>query len=161
MSRLPPSVLERWDMLSARERRLIFLGAVAVLLFVLYMLLRGAGEEVESGVELAAAPPAALSSPMPVAPLPAAVPPPPPAAPAVAPTSLMLYGVVGGGTDGGSAILGPAGGKQRLVRIGRPAAPGATLKEVGASHAVLATASGDVRLELIQLIPPAVPAAPQ
>lgn len=166
MSPLPPSVLERWETLSARERRLIFVGAVAVLLFLLYLMLRGAGSEVESGVELAAAPPAGPApgaAPVPAAP---AMPAPTPAAPApvapiVSPASLMLYGVIGGGTDGGAAIVGVQGGKQRLVRIGRPAAPGATLKEIGSDFAVLATASGDVGLQLVQIAPAMVSAPTQ
>lgn len=61
---------------------------------------------------------------------------------------LTLYGVSGGGSEGLAAIIGAASGSQRLVRIGRDYRPGLTLKEVGPSHAVLASAGQDTRLEL-------------
>jgi S1-C subfamily serine protease len=56
---------------------------------------------------------------------------------------LVLSGVMGSG-----AILTFPDGKQRAVPIGREIVPGLTLKSVGIGHAILASAGGDMRLEL-------------
>lgn len=109
------------------------------------MLLTGSNEAGEPPVELAAQPPAPLFSPprpvvQPLAPsLPAADP--------SAIAALTLHGVLGGGPSGGAAIIGTAPGVQRTVRMGRPVISGVTLKSVGVGHALLATGSGDMRLE--------------
>jgi general secretion pathway protein C len=58
-------------------------------------------------------------------------------------SGLVLRGVLGGG----AAIIGFPDGNQRSVPIGREFLPGVTLKEVALSHVVLATASGESRLE--------------
>lgn len=107
------------------------------------------------------APPA--SEPVAIAPpiLPpvAAAPPPEPTASAQAgadPTALsalVLRGVLGSG-----AVFGD-GASQRLVRLGREVLPGATLKAVGVSHVILATASGDMRLAFNRAATAEAPAA--
>lgn len=151
---------EWWVGLSQRERRFVMAGAAALLLFGILIALRtGGGRGPDERVELAQAPPA------PAAPNPAGSPPPPPPAtftaspPPAQPAAsggYVLYGVIGGGPGGGAAIIGPSGGSQRAVRVGRPAGGGMTLKEVGPGYAVLTGPSGDLRLELVT--PPPLPA---
>ncbi|SMF78049.1 hypothetical protein [Allosphingosinicella indica] len=105
------------------------------------------------------APPA--SEPVAIAPpiLPPApvAPPPEPAAPAplaAGLSTLVLRGVLASG-----AVFGD-GASQRLVRIGRDVMPGATLKAIGVSHVILATASGDMRLAFNRAATAQAPAAP-
>lgn len=101
---------------------------------------------------VAVAPP--ILTPAPVAP------PPEPAAPAQASadpaalSALVLRGVLGSG-----AVFGD-GASQRLVRIGRDVIPGATLKAIGVSHVILATASGNMRLAFNRTATAEAPAAP-
>lgn len=139
---------ERLAGLSPREKKLLAVAAILLVVTLLFLLIGGGEEEGGGGVELARAPPSAVAPP----PSPPLVPPPPaaPAAPSADPTavsSLVLRGVLGGGPNGGAAILSSADGSQRLVRVGRPVLPGVTLKEVGIRHALLSTPSGDMRLE--------------
>ena len=54
------------------------------------------------------------------------------------PEGLRLYGLTGVG-----AIIGPAGGGQRLVAVGREVIPGLTLAAVSIDHAMLRSSSGD------------------
>lgn len=146
---LPPTtstLRARFDALSARERRMLGLLAFALLLFALYVLMRGDGDE--EPVELTAPPPPPVASPPTVS-----YTPPPPPAPVAPPstasaTGLLLVGIFGGGPGGGAAILQAADGRQRLVRIGREFQPGTSLRSVGLSHAVIGGPGGDVRLEL-------------
>jgi type II secretory pathway component PulC len=155
------TIREYWDALSLRERRMVALLAVAILLFVLYLLTRGDGAE--EPVELVQAPPPVVAAPAPVA----YTPPAPPVAvvPAPAPAqvgSLLLVGVFGGGPGGGAAILQGADGSQRLVRVGRDVQPGLSLRSVGLNHVVVGGPGGDLRLEIGKAVgtPVAAPAAP-
>jgi general secretion pathway protein C len=52
-----------------------------------------------------------------------------------------LFGITGGG-----AIIGSGEGAQRFVGLGRPAAPGLTLKAVQQHAVILSGPSGDIRL---------------
>ena len=116
------------------DRRLLIGGGAVIGLLVLYLLFGGGGCE----------------APAPVAP---PAPPPQPAAPPVAPVAsapprrlpspegLRLYGLTGMG-----AIIGPAGGGQRLVAVGREVIPGLLLAAVRIDHAILRSSSGDYRL---------------
>jgi len=143
-----PSLRVRFDALSARERRMLALLAVALVAFLLYLMLRGGGNEV-GPAETASRPPVPVVTPAP--PPVASTPPPASVAPAPAPASasgLLLVGVFGGGPGGGAAILQTPDGSQRRVRIGREVMPGLLLRAVGLRHVVLATGSGDVRLEI-------------
>jgi type II secretory pathway component PulC len=145
----PLTIRDRFDALTPRERRMLALLGVALLLFALYLLLRGSGESGEVPVELAAAPPPPVAAPAPTAYTP---PPPPPPAPVTAPPAqtgtLLLVGIFGGGPGGGAAILQGADGAQRLVRVGREFQPGTSLRAVGLRHVVIATPGGDLRLEI-------------
>jgi general secretion pathway protein C len=146
----PTALGERLAALSPREKKLLAVAAIMLVVTLLFLLIGSGGEEEGGGgVELAQAPPASLS---PAPPPPSFAPPPPvaPAGPSVNSTDvsgLVLRGVLGGGPNGGAAILASADGGQRLVRVGRPVLPGVTLKEVGIRHALLSTPSGDMRLE--------------
>jgi general secretion pathway protein C len=74
------------------------------------------------------------------------------ASPSVTPAApldgLVLRGVFFAGPGDSSVILGSADGRDRVITIGREFRPGARLKEVGPSFAVIATQAGDLRLEL-------------
>jgi hypothetical protein len=136
------TIREYWDALSLRERRMVALLAVAILLFVLYLLTRGDGAE--EPVELVQAPPPVVAAYTPPAPPVAVVPAPAPAQVG----SLLLVGVFGGGPGGGAAILQGADGSQRLVRVGRDVQPGLSLRSVGLNHVVVGGPGGDLRLEI-------------
>lgn len=151
--------------LSPRERKLLLFGAAAVAAFFLYLMLRGgpaATDDNAERVELGAAaqsapPPVAPAPPPPVVVPPAAVASPPPlgSAPIAAmPGALQLRGVLGAGV-----IVSEGEGPQRVVRIGRQAAPGLTLKEVGLRHAIFTGPSGDMRLDLATSGTPMLPGA--
>lgn len=71
-----------------------------------------------------------------------------PARPAASAEGLVLFGVLGGAGDRASAIIGAADGSQRLVRIGREAAPGITLRAVEATAVLLSDGGRTVRLAL-------------
>lgn len=128
--------------LAGRERAALAAGAASIALLALYAVLpnSGAGSD---GVEIASAapppppPPTVIETPQRYAP-----------AAAPLPEGLMLRGIFGGGPRGGSAIMRMQDGGERVVRIGREAAPGFVLKEVGLAHALLSGPGGDVRLEL-------------
>lgn len=124
-------------------------GGGAIALLLLYLLTRGGGSE-PSSIELVqpeariAAPPLVLAPPVPVA-----------VAPAADLSQLRLYGVLGSG-----AVIGMADGTQRFVAVGRDVVPGVTLRRVEVHHALLATASGEVRLGFDGIAQPqAAPAA--
>lgn len=84
--------------------------------------------------------------PLPAPPSAAAPPPNAEPAPAAAPVpsagTLRLYGVTGAG-----AIIGDAGGAQRLVAVGRDVMPGLRLEQVHIDHALLRSSAGTVRLD--------------
>lgn len=121
--------------LSARDRRALIWGGAAIAVLILYLLVRG-GDSAPSSVELVQ-PDARIAPPPPVV----AMPPPVVAAPAADVSQLRLFGLLGSG-----AVIGMADGSQRFVPLGREIVPGVTLRRVEIRHAVLATASGEVRL---------------
>lgn len=144
----------RFAALNPRERRFLIAGAAALAAFLLYLLLP---EGVEPGGELAGE---AARGPVPAfhppaAPTPAIPSPPSPAAPAASLSGLVLRGVLGGG----AAIIGFPDGNQRSVPVGREFLPGVTLKEVALRHVILATISGESRLEFNKPASEAAPAA--
>lgn len=59
-----------------------------------------------------------------------------------------LFGVRGGGSDTGSAILADAKGQQAAYRVGDTIAPGLVLDSVGTDHAVLRGGGGRHRIGL-------------
>ena len=128
---LPRLALRR---LTARERLAVAAGAAALLIFLLWAVLRGDAEE--PAVELASppAPAIALAPPLPASPAPV---------PSASAAGLVLRGVMGRG-----AILRLADGSERAIPIGREFLPGLTLKAVGVDHAILASSGGDLRIEL-------------
>jgi len=69
-------------------------------------------------------------------------------APVASVDGLILYGIGGGGPRGRAALLGTAGGGQRMVPAGKEYRPGLRVREVGADYVLLASAAGDMRLEL-------------
>src|SRR3546814_125152 len=132
----------RFAALNPRERRFLVVGAAALAAFLLYLLLP---EGVEPGGERAGE---AARGPVPAfhppaAPTPAIPSPPSRAGPVATLSGLVLRGVLGGG----AAIIGFPDGNQRSVSVGREFLPGVTLKEVALRHVILATASGESRLE--------------
>jgi general secretion pathway protein C len=134
--------------LTPRERQFLVAGALALLLFLAYLLWPSdEGEQVElAATPPPAAPPAFVPPPVAPAPVFAA-----PAAPLAAPdavSSVMLRGVMGGGASGGAAIVSAADGVQRVVRVGREIAPGITLRQIGVNYAIVSSGGGDIRLEL-------------
>ena len=141
----PLSLTDRLAGLSLRERRFLAAGAIALLLFLLYLLWPGEGEE--ERVVLADAPPVAIAPPPP-APLPVVTAPPPAALPAAMPAGILLQGVSGGGAGGGAALFQYPGGNQRLVRIGREVAPGTVLKSLGPTFVLVSSGGVDLRLDL-------------
>ncbi len=140
----PKTLQQRLAALTPRERVFLGLGAAALLLFLLYLMLRGR----EEPVVLAEAPPPPIAAP---APPPVTYAPPPPVqppVPAASTTGMLLIGVFGGGPAGGAAVMTLPDGTQRTVRVGREFLPGLTLRQVGLDHAIVASAGGDLRLEL-------------
>lgn len=157
---LPPSLRQRLDALSPRERVFLAVGALAVLAFLIYFLLPG-DEDVESApIEMlpVAAAPAPPPPMMPVTPTISAAPSPPVQA-AGGVEGLVLRGVMGGGPAGGAAIIAFPDGRQRVVRIGREFLPGMVLREVGLTFAIASGGGGDIRLDLNRPGGIAVPAA--
>ncbi|MBX3562420.1 MAG: hypothetical protein KF780_11490 [Sphingomonas sp.] len=75
--------------------------------------------------------------------------------PAASPDGLRLHGVTGAG-----AIISGADGRQRLVAIGRDVLPGLTLVQMRVDHALLRSATGDLRLDFTGASASAVPSAP-
>jgi general secretion pathway protein C len=155
---------DRLAALTPRERRFLVAGALALLIFLAY-LLWPSGEEDE--IELAEVPPPAAQPafvPPPVAP------PQMPAAPALpqadssAAAALVLRGVMGGGPRGGAAIIGFPDGSQRVVRVGREFLPGMTLRGIGVNYAIASSGSGVLRMELNKIgataVATASPASP-
>jgi general secretion pathway protein C len=142
--------------LSLREKRLIQ-GAILLAIIVLVsLLLRGGGGGASapdtSLPPTAPSPPAPVAAtPPPVAPAPAA-----PSVPAADPAQLKLYGLLASG-----AVIGFPDGAQRLVPVGRDAAPGLTLVRVEQNHAVFRSAGGEIRLGFdgIAQAQPGAPAA--
>ncbi len=132
------------------DRRLLIGGGAVIALLIAYLLFGGRGADSPA--------PVAVPDPMPVAPAPpvapvAAAPP----APAASPQGLKLYGLTAMG-----AIIGPEGGGQRLIMVGREVVPGLLLAAVRIDHAVLRSSSGDYRLGFdgIAAAGPAAQAAP-
>lgn len=89
-----------------------------------------------------------LSQPSPSAPPAPAVDDGPPAPPAVSAEGLVLYGVSGGGPAGMAALIGPASGYPRIVSVGKDYRPGLRIKEIGPTHAVLASGGQETALHL-------------
>lgn len=140
----PKTLQRRLAALTPRERVFVGLGAAALLLFLLYLMLRGE----EEPVVLAEAPPqmaAPVAPPVTYAPAPQPV---QPAAPSASAAGMLLIGVFGGGPGGGAAVMTLADGTQRSIRAGREFQPGLTLKQIGLNHVIIASAGGDLRLEL-------------
>lgn len=174
---LPPQSPSGWlGSLSGRERTLLGVAALALLLFAAWMLSDG---DAQPGVELVASPPGPASTPAPIfAPTPPPVySPPSPAAPGVATAPALTTapvmqpapsagGLILNGVMGRGAILTMPDGQQRAIALGREFLPGMTLKEVGVGHALIAGPGGEIRLELNRFVTPAaaaagaVPAAP-
>ena len=121
--------------LSQRDRRALVWGGAAIAILILYLFMRGGGAE-PSSVELVPSEAQIVAPPPVIAPPPAVA-----AAPVTDLSQLRLYGVLGSG-----AVIGMADGMQRFVAVGREIVPGVTLRRVEVHHAVLATASGEVRL---------------
>ena len=100
--------------------------------------------------ESAAVPPVVQAPP----PQPAPMPPPamtadaPAPAPPVSTQGLILYGVSGGGPAGRAAIIGRSSGSPRVVPVGRDYRPGLTVREVGASYAILLGGGQETRLDI-------------
>jgi hypothetical protein len=122
-----------------RSTTMAIRGAIAgagllILALLAYPMLRAdPAPTVQAQAVLPAPPPAIPTPPLP----------PPVQAPVQAPdiSGLSLHGLLASG-----AILGFAGGSQRLVPIGREALPGLTLRRIEQNHAVFASAAGEVRL---------------
>jgi general secretion pathway protein C len=151
---------DRLAALTPRERRFLVSGALALLIFVAY-LLWPSGEDDE--VELAEAPPPAAQPvfvPPPVAPPPMPAAPMLPQADSTAAAGLVLRGVMGGGPRGGAAIIGFPDGSQRVVRVGREFLPGMTLRGIGVNYAIASSGSGVLRMELNKIEATAVATAP-
>ena len=72
----------------------------------------------------------------------------PPAPPVVSTEGLVLYGISGGGSAGLAALIGPASGYPRIVSVGKDYRPGLKLKEIGPTHAVLASGGQETALHL-------------
>jgi len=125
--------------LSRRDRRALLWGGAAIAVLILYLLTRGGGDSAPSSVELVQSDARTVTAPPPQ-PVVATAP-----VMAVAATAdlsqLRLFGVLGSG-----AVIGMADGTQRFVPLGRDVLPGVSLRRVELHHAVLATASGEVRL---------------
>jgi type II secretory pathway component PulC len=138
--------------LSLREKRLIQAAGIAIILFLLYLLfVRGGSAPVAPVTPIAPEAPVAQPAPPPVA----AMPPPTPAADI---SGLRLHGLLASG-----AVIGFAGGRQRLVPIGREALPGLTLRRIEQNVAVFESGGGEMRLGFdgpVQGGPAAAPALP-
>jgi general secretion pathway protein C len=151
---------DRIAALTPRERRFLAAGALALALFLAYLLWpSGDGDD----VELADAPPPAAQPvfvPPPVAPPPMPVAPVLPQADASAAAGLVLRGVMGGGPSGGAAIIAFPDGSQRVVRVGREFLPGMTLRGIGVNYAIASTVGGNIRMELNKAGATIVAAAP-
>jgi hypothetical protein len=162
---VPLSLRARLAALSPRERTFLAIGAGAVLLFLLYLLLRP--ERQDASVELVTPPITAPVAPPP-APLPVIAAPPPLAAPVSVPAAanagVVLQGVSGGGPGGGAALFQHAGGGQRLVRVGREIVPGMVLQAVGLTYAIGGSAGSQTRFDLgkggVAQATPALPSTP-
>ena len=137
--------------LSLREKRLIQAAAVLIVLFLLYLLLfRGGSAPV---APIAPEAPVAQPAPPPVAAMPA-----PPPVPVADLSGLRLHGLLASG-----AVIGFPSGQQRLVRVGRDALPGLTLRRIEQNQAVFDSAAGEMRLGFegpVQAAPGAVSPAP-
>ena len=115
------------------DRRALFAGgAIASLLLLLYLSLRG--EAPGAALPPQPAPPP-LATPAPAEPQ-AAV------APTATPEGLRLHGITGAG-----AIIAMADGRQRLVTVGREVLPGLVLAENHPDHVVLRSGTSEFRLD--------------
>ena len=115
-----------------KDRRALFaIGAIASLLLLLYLSLRGDVPSV--------APP--QPAPPPVAP-PAPAAPQAVVTPTTTPEGLKLHGVTGAG-----AIIAMADGRQRLVAVGREVLPGLVLAENHPDHVLLRSGASEFRLD--------------
>jgi len=65
---------------------------------------------------------------------------------AVGSSQMRLFGVRAGGSDGGSAIIGLADGRQVSVGVGEEVEPGLVLQSVGQDHVTLARGGSVTRL---------------
>lgn len=133
---------------AAVDRRLLAGLGGALLLTLLTFAFSGSGDEPEP-------PPLPLAPTIAVQSLPTLAPPlPVSVAPVASVDGLILYGIGGGGPRGRAALLGTAGGGQRMVPAGKEYRPGLRVREVGANYVLLASAAGDTRLELNRYGPP-------
>lgn len=114
------------------------LALIAAAAAVLAIALLPGGEEAAVGEPVVIAPPPASAATAGVV---SEVERPPAALPA-----LVLHGVSLGSASGGGAILGFPNAGQRGVAVGREFLPGVRLKAVGAGHAVIEAAGGEVTL---------------
>ena len=125
--------------LSLREKRLVQVAALLAVVLLVSLVLRGGGAgspPVPAPAQPAPTPTALPSSTAAPAPVPAV-----PAAPAAAPAGLRLHGLLASG-----AVISIGGGGQRLVPVGREAAPGLTVVRVEQGHAILRGPAGEIRL---------------
>ncbi|MDQ3140416.1 MAG: hypothetical protein M3Q15_06795, partial [Pseudomonadota bacterium] len=113
--RLPPALAR----LSRRERILLGIGVVVVILFLAFLFWPD-DEPETAGVELAASAPVATP---PFVPAPAVMPL-APAVPSVSVDGVVLRGVMGGGPRGGAAIFLLPNAGELVVRVGRELVPG-------------------------------------
>ncbi|QPQ55311.1 hypothetical protein IC614_01460 [Allosphingosinicella flava] len=127
-----------------RRQAAVLAGGGAVIAGLLaYLFWPDAEEAAVPAVEITAQAP--ITPPAP--PQLAVAPPVPTAVPPADLSQYILFGVGGGGAKGRAAVIGLPGGGQRLLTAGRTLAPGITVKAVGADHAILATPTGDMRLD--------------
>jgi len=133
---------------AAVDRRLLAGLGGALLLTLVTFAFSGSDDEPDL-------PPPPLAPTQTLPPLPTPVPQlPVSVAPVASVDGLILYGIGGGGPRGRAALLGTAGGGQRMVPAGKEYRPGLRVREVGADYVLLASATGDTRLELNRYGPP-------
>jgi general secretion pathway protein C len=64
--------------------------------------------------------------------------------------SLVLHGVLPGGSTGPRALISSGGGPQRAVRVGLEIVPGVTLATVAYDHIIVEAPGGDMRVDLLK-----------
>lgn len=126
--------------MTARERKVLAGGGV-IAAALLALLLKPAAAPPPAAAPIALLVPTPVAPPAsaPVAELPEAPPEP------EATLQPDLSGLVLHGVNHGAAVIA-VNGRQRLIREGRPVAPGISLAQIGAAHVMLETAAGPVRL---------------
>lgn len=131
--------------MTRRERQVLAGGALAAALLIAILLRPDARRTDPAPV--AAPPPTPAEAPV-------AIPGTPPAQSPDA-AGLTLHGI-----NHGAAVIGYPGGRQRLVRTGRPVLPGLVLGATARDHVLLEGAGGAVRLSFADGPVPVAPDAP-